>query len=440
MSAPSSSIRILIVDDSRTSRDFYSNLFHKHGYHCETAIDVGEGLRKLGESVFDLVIVDYFMPAGNGDVLCRAIRSDRSLSHLTAAILTASYSDDVIRASLEAGASDCLFKDEPVELLLARIAAMVHAVKERKTIERERRFLAGILSSLSEGVYGVNERNEVTFMNPAGLRILGYDDERELLGRDPHQAFHYALADGRPNPAETCFLRQAYALGDALPNWESVFWTRDGRAIWVECNVLPLVADGLHDGSVVAFRDITQLREHIEQLHWQAYHDSLTRLPNRRYFREALEREFYRLKRAEGSSGVLYVDLDQFKKVNDAAGHAAGDQLLTEVGRLLGRRIRAVDVLARLGGDEFGIILQNVGHDGILAIAESFRALLADYTFRHGEFEFAVRASMGAALIDKHSESPEQALSRADRASYRSKKQGGAGVCLYQIGDETDAA
>ncbi len=439
MSAPSA-IRVLVVDDSRTSRDYYSNLFRKHGYLCDTAIDVDDGLRKLGESVFDLVVVDYFMPAGNGDVLCRAIRNDQSLSHLTAAILTASYSDDVIRASLEAGASDCLFKDESVELLLARVAAMVHAVKGRKIIERERRYLAGILSSLSEGVYGVNERNEVTFMNPAGLRILGYDDERELIGRDPHQAFHYALADGRPNPAETCFLHQAYELGDALPNWESVFWTRDGRAIWVECNVLPLVADGLHEGSVVAFRDITQLREHIEQLHWQAYHDSLTRLPNRRYFREALEREYYRLKRAEESSAVMCIDLDQFKTVNDIAGHAAGDQLLAEVGRILGRRIRAVDVLARLGGDEFGIILQNVGREGILAIAESFRALLSEYTFKHGGFEFDVSASVGVALMDAHSESPEQVLMWADSASYRSKKRGGSSVSLYQSGDETDAA
>jgi len=339
-----SAIHILIVDDSRTSRDFYSNLFGKHGYVCETATGVDDGLRKLNGSTFDLAVIDYFMPGGNGDTLCRAIRSDASMSNITLAILTASYSDNVIRASLAAGASDCLFKDESIELLLARIAAMVHAVSVRKTIERERRYLAGILSSLSEGVYGVNNHSQITFINPAGLKILGYDDERELVGRDPHQAFHYALADGRPNPAETCFLHQAYELSDALPNWESVFWTRDGRPIWVECNVLPFVADGLHEGSVVAFRDITQLREHIEQLHWQAYHDSLTRLPNRRYFREALEREYYRLQRSDESSGVLYIDLDHFKNVNDVAGHAAGDRLLADVGQLLGRRtLRATE-------------------------------------------------------------------------------------------------
>ncbi|MHB8454851.1 MAG: diguanylate cyclase domain-containing protein [Acidiferrobacterales bacterium] len=435
-----SAIHILIVDDSRTSRDFYSNLFSKHGYICETATGVDDGLRKLGESQFDVVIIDYFMPGGNGDNLCRSIRADSSMSHITAAILTASYSDDVIRVSLEAGASDCLFKDESVELLLARIAAMVHAVNVRKTIERERRYLAGILSSLSEGVYGVNERNEITFMNPAGLKILGYEDEQDLIRRNPHQAFHYALADGRPNPADTCYLQQAYELGDALPNWESVFWRRDGRPIWVECNVLPLVAGGLHEGSVVAFRDTTQLREHIEKLNWQAYHDSLTRLPNRRYFREALEREFYRLKRNDESSGVLYIDLDRFKMVNDVAGHAAGDRLLTEVGMLLNGRIREVDVLARLGGDEFGIILQNVNKDIILSISEMFRGLLAGYTFRFEGQEFSVSASVGVALMDRNSESAEQVLVRADTASYRSKKRGGTSVCLYGLDGETDAA
>jgi len=97
-------------------------------------------------------------------------------------------------------------------------------------------------------------------------------------------------------------------------------------------------------------------------------------------------------------------------------------------------------VLARLGGDEFGIILQNVSRDGIRRIAETFCALLADYTFKHAAHEFGVSASVGAALMDKNSESPEQALAWADSASYRAKKHGGAGARLYGLGDETDAA
>jgi DNA-binding response OmpR family regulator len=127
-------INILLVDDSRTSRDFYTNLFRRNGYHTHVANGVDEGFRVLGEGVFDIAIIDYFMPDANGDVLCRAIRNDPLKSHITPAILTGTYSDEVIRLSLDAGASDCLFKEEPVELLLARVSAMVRSVRVRKTI------------------------------------------------------------------------------------------------------------------------------------------------------------------------------------------------------------------------------------------------------------------------------------------------------------------
>ncbi len=182
----SEAIRILLVDDSRTARDYYANLFKKNGYQTRVACSVADALQMLNEVRFDIAIIDYFMPGANGDVLCRAVRADARNNHMPTAILTASYSDEVIRVSLEAGATDCLFKEEPVELLLARLAAMVHSVKVRKTVDIERRHLAGILSTLSEGVYGVDVDSRITFMNPAGLKILGYQSEVELIGLNPH--------------------------------------------------------------------------------------------------------------------------------------------------------------------------------------------------------------------------------------------------------------
>ena len=436
MTAPDG-IRILLVDDSRTSRDFYANLFKKSGYHTQVACGVDDALRALGEAPFDIAIIDYFMPGANGDVLCRAIRADAAINHIPAAILTASYSDEVIRICLAAGATDCLFKEEPVELLLARVAAMVHFVNVRKTMDVERRYLAGILATLCEGVYGVDEGNRITFMNPAGLKILGYPNQEELVGRNPHEVFHYAQADGRPNPAETCFLHQAYELGDALPNWESVFWTREGKQLWVECNVMPFFDREIRKGSVVAFRDITQQREHLEHLQWQAYHDSLTRLPNRHYFMEMLEREYYRLKRSDEATGVMYIDLNKFKQINDRAGHAAGDQLLVELSVLLTRRLRGADVLARLGGDEFGVILQNVNKHSVVQLAEKFRKRIARYPFNYGERRFDINASVGVALMDKNSQSPDEVLSQADTASYISKRQGSMAVRLYAASGST---
>ncbi len=238
-------------------------------------------------------------------------------------------------------------------------------------------------------------------------------------------------AEGRPNPAETCYLHQAYELGDALPNWESIFWTREGKQLWVECSVAPIFEGELRRGSVVAFRDITMLREHLENLHWQAYHDSLTRLPNRRHFMDALVREFYRLKRSDEVTGVMYIDLDKFKKVNDVAGHAAGDRLLVDVSELLIQRLRGADVLARLGGDEFGMILQNVSKQSVISLAEKFRMKIAEYAFVYGGQRFDINASVGIALMDRNSSSPDEVLSQADTASYIAKRQGGVAAKLY---------
>jgi len=419
-------IDILLVDDSRTARNHYSRLLGAHGYRVQLAGNVEQAQQLLSTEPFDLAIIDFYMPRANGDVLCRHIQSDSRCRHITPAILTASYSDEIIRVSLAAGASDCLFKDEPEELLLARIRAMVRSIEARKSLELERHTLAEILGSLSEGVYGVDTEGRLRFMNPAGIRLLGYESEDELVGKPPHETFHFAQADGRPIPRETCFLSQAYELGDELLTWDSVFWTRDGVAIWVECNVVPFVVGGRRQGSVIAFRDISQLREQLEKLNWQANHDSLTRLPNRRHFRESLDREFFRLKRSGETAAVLYIDLDRFKRVNDEAGHEVGDQLLAELGSLLAGRMRANDTLARLGGDEFGVILQNVTAGSVADVAQQFQKLIGGLAFRRDGRTYEISASIGVALMDRHTADPGRLLARADAASYRAKRLGGA--------------
>lgn len=142
-------------------------------------------------------------------------------------------------------------------------------------------------------------------------------------------------------------------------------------------------------------------------------------------------REFYRLKRSDEVTGVMYIDLYKFKKVNDLAGHAAGDRLLVDVSELLSKRLRGTDMLARLGGDESGMILQNVSKQGVIPLAEKFRSKIAEYVFVYGGQRFDVNVSMGIALMDRNSASPDEVLSQADTASYLAKRQGGYASTLY---------
>ena len=179
-----------------------------------------------------------------------------------------------------------------------------------------------------------------------------------------------------PCRAETCFLQQAYELGDSLSNWETVFWRADGELINVECTVRPQHQDGECVGVVVAFRDIAERKRHEAETQWQLRHDHLTKLHNRRHFEYMLEQEIFRLRRSTEQSALLFIDLDRFKHINDTAGHAAGDALLASIGRKLKARSRQSDLVARLGGDEFAVLLRNVDDGSVLALAEKFRAIL----------------------------------------------------------------
>ena len=424
-------IRVLLVDDSRTVRASYARLLAAQGYIVEVATHAAEAMAKAQEQPFDIAIIDYFMPGENGDALCQRLRADPRTAGMTTAILTGTYLDQVIQDSLKAGAVECMFKNEAQELFVARLAAMSRAVRSRKSVENERSRLASILASVGDGVYGVNRAGLITFVNPAVRRILGYPEDVLLVGQAAHRLFHYAHEDGRANPEDACLLQKSYAKGDELRSWETVFWHQGGSAVPVACTVFPLRIDGRLEGSVVAFRDVSERRALEQELLWQANHDPLTKLYNRRYFERHLEEEVARCQRGSNSA-LLYLDLDRFKYINDIAGHAAGDQLLVEISQQMRTRLREADLLARLGGDEFAIILRNVADDSVLHTAESFREILEHYTFVYGGSQYRIYGSIGVALIGSDAQSSGEVLANADIACHLAKNKGRNQTHVYE--------
>ncbi len=427
----SQNIRILFVADSRTVRTSFKRLLSRHGYDVEMAASASEAMKKAKQHPFDLAIVDYFMPGGNGDTLCRQLRNHPLTADITVAIITGTYVEEVIRDSLEAGAIECMFKNEANALFLARVDAMSRSVRVRKKMGAEHQRLAGILSSVGDGVYGVNRAGQITFINPAARYILGFGEEDHIIGRSAHKLFHHTHEDKTPNPPESCLLQQAYSAGDELRAWSTVFWHKSGMPIPVECTVYPLQIEGRLEGSVVAFRDVTERRILERELLWQANHDPLTKLCNRSYFEKHLEDEVSRLKRSTETSALLYLDLDRFKYINDTAGHAAGDRLLIDISQHLQSRIRDSDMLARLGGDEFAILMHNVDKGRVHTMAEHFREILQQHTFVHGERTFKVNGSIGVALMDRHTPSPGDVLANADIACHLAKGKGRNQTHLY---------
>jgi diguanylate cyclase (GGDEF)-like protein len=156
---------------------------------------------------------------------------------------------------------------------------------------------------------------------------------------------------------------------------------------------------------------------------------------NRNYFQEELERTVARAARNGTSCALFYVDLDQFKYINDTLGHAAGDRLLVDIAALLSMHVREGDLLARFGGDEFTLLLYNIGKRDVLRAAENFRALCDDYRFNVNDKSWNVSCSIGIAMIDRHASSAEEVLSHADLACNMAKQQGRNRVNLYNPAD-----
>ncbi|MBW9271992.1 MAG: diguanylate cyclase, partial [Candidatus Thiodiazotropha sp. (ex. Lucinisca nassula)] len=396
-------IRVLFVDDSRTVRVKYKRLLKTNGYETETAGNVADGFDKALASPYDIAIIDYFMPDATGDVLCRKLRENETTASITTAIITGTYLDRAIKQSLEAGAVECMFKNESDDLFLSRIDAMSRHIRAHQAIEKERKRLGGILRSVGDGVYGVDPDGHISFVNPACRQILGYDSEALLIGKSAHELFHFADAVGDRVLQESCFLQKSYANGDKIQARETIFWHRSGEPIPVECTVYPLTIEDKREGSVVAFRDISEHKLLEEELRWQAGHDALTQLHNRRYFEEQLNQEVERLKRSNEVSALLYLDLDRFKYINDTAGHAAGDRLLLEIAQQMNQRLRKSDMLARLGGDEFAVILRNITKNSVVHVAEDYREMLDHYLFVYKDKQYKINGTIGIALIDSDS-------------------------------------
>ena len=427
-------IRVLFVDDSVSIRHYYQRLLERNGYITETADSVQSAFDKAIKSPFDIAIIDYFMPDENGYVLCQKLRDDPRTSSIRAAVITGTYLDEVIKDCLQAGAIECMFKNEAEELFLARIASISRFIEVQKNIETERERLAGILESVGEGVYGVDNNGLITFVNPAALNIVGAAEARSLIGKLAEQVFHFHVQEGG---LKTDRLYRAYGKSVELRCWETSFRHQNGKAVPVECTVYPLNIRDKQEGSVVAFRDISERKMLEEKLHWQATHDHLTQLINRRYFEDLLEAEVQRIRREDTMSALLYLDLDRFKYINDTAGHDAGDKVLVEIARVLVGKLRKEDMLARLGGDEFAIIVRNVDVKQAKATAEEMRKALDGCNFNYNGQNHAVHGSFGVALMDIEGMTSGDILANADIACHIAKRGGRNRMHLYeQTSDE----
>ena len=282
--------------------------------------------------------------------------------------------------------------------------------------ENERARTEQILNATGEAIYGIGRDGHILFANPALARLTGWSLS-EVEGRHHHEVLGHADPDGRPHGSEGCSVCADVALADGGRRSDELFTRRSGGCFPVEFVSHPVDTGGRDDGvaTVVNFRDITERREFERKLNRLALHDPLTGLPNRTLLLDRIGLALAALRHGSDLVGVIFCDLDRFKRINDSLGHAAGDRLLRQIAGRLRAAARPDDTVARLGGDEFVICCTGLGNEAAaLRIAERVRSLFEE-PFDLGEATLHVRCSVGTAATDDPDTSSAELIRRADR-------------------------
>jgi diguanylate cyclase (GGDEF)-like protein/PAS domain S-box-containing protein len=292
------------------------------------------------------------------------------------------------------------------------------------------------LDSLAEAIIATDKDGRITYMNPAAEQLTGSaagategklleeivslvdETDRRLLSDPVHQA----LTTG----AAVNLSRRALLLSRA-----------NGSERSIELSASPIRNSAREMvGAVVMLHDVTEMRGLTRQMSYQATHDALTGLVNRREFERRLEEAIESGHRGDGQHVLCYLDLDRFKLVNDTSGHLAGDSMLREVAKLLRDAVRDSDTVGRLGGDEFGILLVGCPLEKARQISDDVTRAVGDHRFVWRDKIYNIGASIGLVEISRESGTLEELLVAADTACYVAKKQGSGRVVVYSARDE----
>ena len=311
----------------------------------------------------------------------------------------------------------------------------VSDITERKRVEQamfaERDRALVTLQSIGDAVISTDAAAHIDYLNPVAERLTGWSGD-DARGRPIGEVLQL-IDESTRRPVAYSLERVLNAGEISLPSDHNVLITRRGEELAIQETATPIRnREGGVVGAVIVFGDVTKERRLKRALSYQASHDALTGLINRREFDSRLESAVTAAQRGDGENVLLYVDLDQFKVVNDTCGHSAGDRLLRDITSLLQTRVRASDTIARLGGDEFGILLERCSLEQAERVADSIRQAIHGYRFLWGANSLSVGASIGVVRIARDTTSSASVLSAADIACYAAKDGGRNRVQIYE--------
>ena len=373
------------------------------------------------------------------DTTFRVVRSDGSRAHVRALSRPVYAKDGELTGhvgSVEDITEGVIRQNELAEAH-ERIGRDVEALRALSDeLDEQRELLEVTLQSINDAVITTDGSGRIAWLNPVAERLTGHASA-DSLGRPLGEVFR--IVDGTsgealPDPVVACLGGDEVRSGADRAALDSA----TGRRLDVEYSAAPIRRpDARPLGVVLVFRDVTEQRRLSAELSHRATHDALTGLVNRLEFEACLERSLAEAREGSIDGVLMYIDLDNFKIVNDSCGHAVGDRLLREAAELIGDAVRGTDTVARIGGDEFAAILPGCDTSRACEVGRAIRDRMGEYRFVHGGRRFRVGTSIGIAPIDGRWSGVAAVMQAADSACYEAKRAGRNRVITWA---ETDRA
>lgn len=417
-------IRVLLVEDDEDDYFLTTDLLEQvrgTAYEVEWIIDPLQALIAMQETDYDVCLLDFRLGAQTGLDVLHSMQD--LLLDVPCILLTGQSDNEIDRAAMEAGAADYLVKGELDAQILERAIryAVGNAATLRSLRESEERF-RGVVEAATDGIALLDRRGRILSWNEALTSMLGRLDE--ALDSDGTIHFREFLTKASGKRITDMFSELPSSGTIQRGPIEAEATRLDGSVFPVEISVSSWTTVDQGRLWSAIFRDVTERKILADQLVHNAFHDPLTNLANRSLFRDRVESGIARLSRRPGSVAVLFLDLDEFKRVNDTLGHDAGDRLLSKVAERLLGCIRIEDTVARLGGDEFAVCVEYAQDaNTVLQVADRILAALARPFDVEGR-SLTVTSSIGIALTGRNGEDAEELLRNADVAMYVAKSKG----------------
>lgn len=446
---------ILIVDDLPDNLRLLRDTLSEEGYKIRSATTGAMALRAAQSPLTELILLDIKLPDLDGYEVCKQLKSDARTANIPVIFLSALNETFNKVQGLAVGGVDYIAKPFQVEEVLARVATHLTIRRLQKSLEEqnlrlieeieenqrlkdiffaEKELAQVTLQSIGDAVITTDVQGNIKYFNPVAEKLTGWKAE-EAEGLPLSEVF-LILNEVTRKPADNPIhkvLLEGEIVG--LAN-HTILIARDGKEYAIEDSAAPIRdRQGQIIGAIIVFHDVTQARYLTRQLSWEASHDALTGLTNRRGFEHYLVDAIASIQESNQHHVLCYLDLDQFKVVNDTVGHIAGDELLRQITTLLQQGIRTNDILARLGGDEFGLLLTQCPLSQASQIAENLKDLVHQFRFVWDNKTFIIGVSIGVVAIDQNNQNLMDILGAADAACYAAKAKGRNCVHVYRLDD-----